>query len=177
MQLKPARLQYTVCGTPEYMAPEVINQRGHGVAVDFWSLGVLIYEMVAGYTPYYSKSGDIMQIYRKVTEERLQFPSKITLSNEIKALISALLFINPKQRLGMHQKGHADIRSHKWFQRKGFKWGMLSEQRLPAPHVPRSAALGNQVHSNCLLNPQDAEMEHRRAKWQLDFNQMLAVHR
>ena len=120
------------------MAPEIISSKGHSCIADYWSLGVLLYEMVTGHTPYYDKSGDIFKIYNRIMNERLRFPLG-PLSNELMALISALLFPNPAKRIGAFKRGVADIKEHAWFTRHDFKWTMLSEKRLQTPYVPSSS--------------------------------------
>lgn len=66
---------YTLCGTPEYIAPEVIKNEGHGKAADWWALGILIYEMLIGTPPYYDNNP--IKIYEKILEGDLFFPSEI----------------------------------------------------------------------------------------------------
>ncbi len=67
---------YTICGTPEYMAPEVLNKEGYDESVDWWALGVIIFEMLVGYSPFYDE--DPMKIYRNIRNYNLQIPKDIS---------------------------------------------------------------------------------------------------
>lgn len=76
---------YSFCGSPEYMAPEMLLKTGHNIQVDHYCLGVLLYELVTGLPPYYSKN--VKEIYNSILKEDLNFPSDLILSSEIKVLI------------------------------------------------------------------------------------------
>lgn len=102
---------YTVCGTPGYMAPEMIMGRGHTTAVDWWTLGVLIFEMLAGYTPFYDKNP--MVSCEKVLSGHIVWPTHVGM--EARALISQLLHVKATKRLGVHRDSPMLLRHEAWF--------------------------------------------------------------
>ena len=92
----------TLCGTTEYMAPEMISEVGHGFAVDWWATGILLYEMVVGITPFFNKNR--YQLFENIKGKRPKFPDRnrysIEYSDELVDLISRLLEKDPQKRLG-----------------------------------------------------------------------------
>lgn len=92
---------FTICGTPEYIAPEVILNQGHGKAVDWWTLGVLIYEMHAGIDPFNDE--DPMGIYKNILRGKISFPS--TFDKDAKSLVKHLLVADLSKRYGNLKDG------------------------------------------------------------------------
>ena len=109
-------LATSYCGTPEYLAPEMISHAGHDKTVDWWAVGVLIYEMLIGVTPFFNKNRQVLM--SKIKHSRIVFPDRrqyrINYSDEIVDLISKLLKKNKEDRLGA-QGDSADILAHPWF--------------------------------------------------------------
>jgi CRP-like cAMP-binding protein len=126
---------FTVCGTPEYLSPEIVTAQGHTKAVDYWALGILIYELLIGGTPF----ADPLQskIFDKIvhSEKHLHFPRDFDLNAE--NLIKSLLQPNAAMRMGTLKGGIDDITGHAWFAGARFDWQGLVAKRLRAPYVPK----------------------------------------
>lgn len=118
----------SLCGTPEYLSPEVLDRAGHGTAVDWWNLGMVTYEMLTGLPPWYTTDRD--KLFERLRSAPLKFPFYVTRLSAM--LISALLNRNPLERLGAN--GGAEIRSHPFF--ATIDWDALYRRQIPPPFNP-----------------------------------------
>lgn len=171
---------YTIVGTPHYMAPEVVTGHGYGLSADYWTIGIMLYELLFGYVPFGEDESDPYSIYEKVQELRLVFPQWVDNKNKVKEFVSQLLSKNPSSRLG----GSFDkLKSHPWF--IGLNWDKITSKELKAPYVPRLAnidleienAFRNQKNIDEVIsrveNSEDVPKNKRRdqppANWDSDF--------
>jgi len=120
----------TFCGTPEYISPELLKGLGHNYAVDWWSLGTLMYEMLVGLPPFYSENTNIM--YQKILTSELQFPSFV--SKEAQSMLTGLLTRDPQKRLGSGENGSDLVRKQSFF--SGIDWSKLDRKEYDAPFKP-----------------------------------------
>lgn len=123
---------YTLCGTPEYIAPEVLLNKGHGKGVDWWCLGILIYEMLVGEPPFVAANDDPIRIYQQVLSGNVAFTRSFDKSAKI--LTKKLLTADLTRRLGCLKAGSVDIKRSIFFDDMDFD-ALLAKQ-LPAPIIP-----------------------------------------
>ncbi|KAJ7992712.1 hypothetical protein DPEC_G00281520 [Dallia pectoralis] len=130
----------TFCGTPEFLAPEVLTDTSYTRAVDWWGLGVLVYEMLVGESPF--PGDDEEEVFDSIVNDEVRYPR--FLSTEAIGIMRRLLRRNPERRLGSGEKDAEDVKKQPFF--RGVDWEALMQRRAPPPFIPNIG--GNEDVSN-----------------------------
>ena len=142
---------YTLCGTPEYLAPEIILNKGHGKPVDWWTMGILLYEMLIGIDPF--SDDDPMAIYQKIVKGKIHFPKDI--DKNAKSLIKHLLNGDTTKRFGCLKNGVKDIATHRFFDK--FNWRNFVYRKMAPPYIPK---IGSSNDTSNFLKYPDSDKEY-----------------
>ncbi|CAM0139427.1 Serine/threonine-protein kinase [Umbelopsis sp. WA50703] len=154
----------TFCGTSEYLAPEVVSQQPYGRAVDWWSLGILLYELLTGWPPFYSDNTNIL--YRKILTAKIRYPSSMSL--EAKDLITRLLDREATTRLGAGPTDAQEIKTHRFF--KDIDWDKLAKKQISPPFKPISTGVSKSRAADDEIEVgSDSKHTPLSATWQAEF--------
>jgi len=158
---------YTTCGTPDYFSPELIASTGHTQAVDWWTLGILTFELMSGHPPF--ESAAPMQIYSKVTKgiNKINFPAKC--KGNCEDLVKNLCKKEPTDRLPMKKGGIANVQKHKWF--AGFDWAAMQTRTLEAPYKPKVKSKKDIANFSARKEDMPPQMKYKDdgSGWDKDF--------
>jgi serine/threonine protein kinase len=158
---------YTTCGTPDYFAPELIASTGHTNAVDWWTLGILTFELMSGQPPF--ESAYPMQIYSKVMKGINKVPFPVKCQGPVGDLIKAFLKKEPSERIAMRPGGVRNIKEHRWYQ--DFDWASMESGTLEGPYKPKVKSKKDIANFSARKEDMPKQLEYKDdgSGWDKDF--------
>uniref|UniRef100_A0A7S2KAH1 Protein kinase domain-containing protein n=1 Tax=Zooxanthella nutricula TaxID=1333877 RepID=A0A7S2KAH1_9DINO len=157
---------FTTCGTPDYFAPELIQSAGHSRALDWWTLGILTFELLSGKPPFESPAP--MQIYQKVMRGigKVKFP---TPARGAESFIKELLKAEPSERLPMKKGGIVNLQKQAWY--KDFDWEAMRTLTMKPPYVPKVKNNKDIANFSCSKEDMPPQMPYKDpgTGWDKDF--------
>lgn len=140
--MEPSTGARSFCGSVAYLAPEMLKRSGHGKAVDWYLLGVVMYELLVGLPPYYANNRE--ELFYNIENASLKIPSYISL--EARNLLKALLQRNPAKRLGSGKGDSEEIKAHQYFY--DVDWDIVYNRELPLPKPNRKIRINTHIDGN-----------------------------